>query len=154
MWVQGSSWTDRIHTKKRSTKIRDNGWDVYKITITPMQAIDILDEMINGCDFLIEQYIEDWDWDVTYPQNVRHYLRQAKSRIQGLDVPSNDGWIPVTERMPCDDEEYIICTSDWLVTSVAWSTDENNWIVWITNWRTDIFWKITHWMPLPTPPNK
>lgn len=70
------------------------------------------------------------------------------SELQALP----DGWIPVTERLPHDDEEYIICTSDWLVTSVAWSTDENNWIVWITNWRTDIFWNITHWMPLPLSP--
>lgn len=55
-------------------------------------------------------------------------------------------WIPVTERLPEDEAEVLVCHKNGFVTDNArfgthwWFADDQN--------------PITHWMPLPEPPKE
>ena len=53
-------------------------------------------------------------------------------------------WIPVTERLPEDSDNVLVCHKNGLVTTNAWLGA--NW--WFKNERNPI----THWMPMPQPP--
>ena len=96
------------------------------------QAIDILDEMI-------EEANNPWNkWESKH----KTALKEAKSRIQALW----DGWIPVTERLP---------DFTWEVFTYR----NNNIAKWffVSSWpEKPHFFEdyVTHWMPLPLPPNK
>lgn len=68
--------------------------------------------------------------------------------IDELPVTELRGWIPVTERLPENDDEVIVaykCTYD---VRVRVSTDCYN----PRAGRWDIDYPYTHWMPLPQPP--
>ena len=57
-------------------------------------------------------------------------------------------WIPVEERLP-EEKQRVIVRCERVGTSVGW-------ILW-GNWMTDIgpgAGKVTHWMPLPSPPKE
>lgn len=70
---------------------------------------------------------------------------QAENDKLKSEVPR---WIPVEERPP-EEKQRVIVRCERVGTSVGW-------ILW-GNWMTDIgpgAGKVTHWMPLPTPPAK
>ena len=61
-------------------------------------------------------------------------------------TPPNE-WVSVDERLP-EEKQRVIVRCEHVGTSVGW-------ILW-GNWMTDIApgaGKVTHWMPLPAPPD-
>ena len=53
-------------------------------------------------------------------------------------------WISVDDRLPKNSDNVLVCHNNGLVTTNAWLG--SNW--WFNNERN----QITHWMPLPEPP--
>ncbi len=70
-------------------------------------------------------------------------LHKTKERIE-----KECWWIPVSEKYP-EDYEYILWFDGWLHYILHWYAKES----WDFEWLNFI-WNITHWMPLPTPPNQ
>lgn len=72
------------------------------------------------------------------------------------DVAPVPRWIPVTERLPSENGLYLCC---WKA-----QCDDQTWIIRLADWRADTGWMnmhdepmkkpITHWMPLPEPPEE
>ena len=63
-----------------------------------------------------------------------------------LDRCLNDGWIPVTERLPSYGQEVIVYAGNYLKGCVtAMRFWDEKYITWL---------RVTHWMPLPEPPGK
>ena len=70
---------------------------------------------------------------------------QAENEKLKAQVPR---WIPVEERLP-EEKQRVIVRCERVGTSVGW-------ILW-GNWMADIgpdAGKVTHWMPLPAPPDR
>lgn len=62
-------------------------------------------------------------------------------------------WIPVTERLPEENDMYIVSAFDGhdrRITFVQWQNRLKQW--YLTGARS--YWKVTHWMPLPEPPKE
>lgn len=60
-------------------------------------------------------------------------------------------WIPVTERLPEENDVYIVSAFDGhgrRTTFAQWQNRFKRW--YLTGARS--YWKVTHWMPLPEPP--
>jgi len=89
--------------------------------------------------------------------------RNLKERVAELEAERR--WIPVSERMPETDGQYIGYTNTGLV-GTHWLVDghfvvtyscEQNWLTTPTSWILesasggDVY--VTHWMPLPESPN-
>ena len=69
-------------------------------------------------------------------------VEQAEYLIEhGVTVQE---WISVDDRLPKNSDNVLVCHNNGLVTTNAWLG--SNW--WLNNERN----QITHWMPLPEPP--
>ena len=66
---------------------------------------------------------------------------------------NNDGskWISVTERLPEENGTYIVSAFDGHDGRTSFAKWQNRFKTWnLTGARS--YWKVTHWMPLPEPP--
>ena len=71
----------------------------------------------------------------------------ARKALQSTLTPPNE-WVSVEERLP-EEKQRVIVRCEHVGTSVGW-------ILW-GRWMTDIgphAGDVTHWMPLPTPPDR
>ena len=62
-------------------------------------------------------------------------------------------WIPVTERLPEENDMYIVSAFDGhdrRTTFAQWQNRFKRW--YLTGARS--YWKVTHWMPMPEPPKE
>ena len=90
------------------------------------------------------------DTDIVRQDKVAlNLLEQVLYDIQHVPTltPPNE-WVSVEERLP-EEKQRVIVRCERVGTSVGW-------ILW-GNWMTDIgpgAGKVTHWMPLPEPPDK
>ena len=95
-------------------------------------------------DCWYEWYEEDWD-DSPDIHEISDWIEsEVKSRIQALW----DGWIPLTEGKPTNQWDYLV--------KIKWR--------WVEVKYATVYFKecgiefqnadVTHWMPLPLPPNK
>lgn len=60
-------------------------------------------------------------------------------------------WISVNDRLPEDSGQYLVCANDGYQVRIS------TLLFWIKNktWQLTgrrSYWKVTHWMPLPEPP--
>ena len=71
-----------------------------------------------------------------------HLTENGVTFARDTNVPN---WIPVTERLPEYGQEVLVYAGNILKPlvygTVYWNKDYQNWV------------RITHWMPLPEPPN-
>lgn len=76
-------------------------------------------------------------------------------------------WIPVTERLPEQDGEYLVCRDIWCgqwIYTLRFAKDgekvcaydlkrkKNVWYDYDSEWGYSPIYHVTHWMPLPEPP--
>ena len=64
----------------------------------------------------------------------------------------SDRWVPVSERLPEEDNSYLVIMAD---DNRPWSTCRiynTSYKKWIGFYDTDISGDVTHWRPLPEPP--
>lgn len=120
-------------------------------TKTPIEILeeemDKMNEKIKYHQFVLPDDIET----VVHFRWVYHYLNDAKERIE-----KECWWIPVTDRLPEKEWEYLTCVDlsynktifhETCIRQLDWDWDN----FWDWEWYTH---KISHWMPLPTPPNQ
>ena len=82
-------------------------------------------------------------------EEERAFNQAARKIIREMPTltPPNE-WVSVEERLP-EEKQRVIVRCERVGTSVGW-------ILW-GNWMTDIgpdAGKVTHWMPLPAPPDR
>jgi hypothetical protein len=73
----------------------------------------------------------------------------TETALAGFNVMSE--WIPVSERLPEDDENVLVFDPKCYGTHIAWChKDSTGEIV----WASQVYYGLepTHWMPLPAPP--
>ena len=86
---------------------------------------------------------------VTYGTGYMCGLAVLEGRL--ADAPSVDAasaWISVEERLPDGEGKYIVCTAKGSVYCAKFSTRHG------PSFHTDMNTHITHWMPLPEPPEE
>ena len=112
------------------------------------QVIDILDRHIkrlNGSSTLedIREEIINLEFDPKILEIVDKLAKQAEEISESYELPIASRWIPVSEMLPDKPWQYIV-VDDWCVTTqffILWD--------WAYRW-----WSITHYQPLPLPPNQ
>ena len=117
---------------------------------------------------LVNRAITDWEHGDASEMIAHHLLSNGVTVQSGKDINVPSKWIPVTERLPDKDGDYLVfkrfAGSAWSDV-VSFAKDgrkvsecsfgekwQNVWYYYDSEWgymRTDA---VTHWMPLPQPP--
>ena len=117
-------------------------------------------------------------WLATSPsdRDTEEVAAERAAMCRGLDdamrivgqMPTVGGWISVKDRLPEKDRQYLVCLNQTHLMVVSFAKkleevdrdvfkgrDEPGWFDWDTEWCG--FYEITgvtHWMPLPEPPEE
>lgn len=87
---------------------------------------------------------DDLEWDTNFGYIAPHFARRMID-----ELPSAQQWIPVSERLPIEDEEYLITCKDQygdtFVKKTMYFTDDELW------WDVSSSLTVTAWMPVPKP---
>ena len=86
---------------------------------------------------IVEYYADFLDWE---------RKEDIVDRIMELPATDNnvgDKWIPVTERLPEEDGDYLVYCGEYDGICVLYYKKGK----WRSKWK-----EVTHWMPLPEPP--
>lgn len=116
---------------------------------------DTLKLIIECLDWIQKRKAKDYEW-ADNNNAVKLLLQKIIDEISSL--PSDTQWIDVNKRLP---EKSWRCLVYWK------ANEEENWeySVWFSDFSSldkifiyQLFWwiykqKVTHWMPLPLPPN-
>lgn len=90
--------------------------------------------------------------------NSQHESEQDKAGKLIEDAPTVNGWISVKDRMPETRHAVLVYTPYHKNIWAASMHEDGNWYIWSPGSRVllDPDWHgpITHWMPLPEPPEK
>jgi len=102
-----------------------------------------------GCyEFVLESWIESAANEIERLRKVDHEFQ--KKLMDGVtDVFTGRRWIPVSERLPQREGDYVLVSNGETVGLAHYSPAMGG------MWRHAIGrdgWEITHWMPLPEPP--
>jgi hypothetical protein len=92
--------------------------------------------------WIAEFELEDGD---TMPEHMDLNYMGAK-----IDFHCRPMWIPVSERLPEDETDVLVCNKDGEIelTSGSRSTEVDDFIWYTSGWR---FGNVVAWMPLPAP---
>lgn len=114
----------------------------------------------------IETAIAEVEWE--YPMDYAvafemaiTALREQESNcpeieaIKGVEIDQvKTGWIPVTERLPENDNE-VLTASGQTVQILFYDHDDADWYTVDSDISVHLFCdNVTHWMPLPEPPKE
>ena len=113
---------------------------------------------ITGNEKMAKKYIEAgefWNRLISVSENDWVGFDTIDEVLSGM--PSEQRWIPVTERLPeeiCD--SYWVCTDSGYQCECRWTNINPFWTNLTTSWHWNIFdipqyTTVVAWMPLPTP---
>lgn len=108
------------------------------------------EKLIKLLDEAHDAYYAKCDFSKGYMATLADYLL-ANGVTFAADTNDGCKWISVEERLPPESQMYIVAANDGRfrrVTFVKWQKRNRMWE--LAGARS--YWKITHWMPLPTPP--
>ncbi len=149
------------------------GWNAYRAAMLQAEPVSNSDEL--PLDYL-QGHKDGLEWaaqlaEANYPQTgdwlYDDQIDLARAIRKGPDMPTvqggsspvtPDGWISCSERMP-NDKQYVWCWGK----SYGWT--ECNTFEGYYDWSRNKWWavtddgedhasKVTHWMPLPEPPQE
>ena len=88
-----------------------------------------------------------------------HIGEPGKARKLIEDAPAVREWIPVSERLPDKDGEYLVRFADKGIFNAEYESKFGSFGYWFSiMWDEDADWfpyvGVTHWMPLPEPPKE
>lgn len=106
-------------------------------------------ECASGECFNCSQYTETTNASVC----SKELMKQAADAIEELSKPK---WIPVTERVPEVDQPVMICAFGKSVGEGVYRGHDGFHHVWKMYTSSGTYWddEVTHWMPLPEPPEE
>ncbi len=100
-------------------------------------------ELVTGLRFCVSQ--ERCDDCPVYKKCIEEH---ENLMLQSANVIETHMWISVKERLPETEGKYIVCTAKGSVYCAKFSTRHG------PVFHTDMYTHITHWMPLPEPPEE
>ena len=89
--------------------------------------------------------------------DARAYIQQLENHIGGLTEKvaqfeaEQPKWISVKEKLPENDDNYLVFTSDRNDAVIATYYGDGEWLEYDS---TNLIPLVTHWMPLPEPPKE
>lgn len=103
-------------------------------------------------DTPLELYVDRGGFYRQQITSLRELLNTNKIPYTAADVVERNRWIPVTERLPKENEDVLVYLWDRQVPYLAWVDTEGRWET--NDFYIDIENKPKAWMPLPEPPEK
>lgn len=140
----------------------------FRMKVTPQVVLALLDERERNQQYIKSRDQENEEIALTVGK-LRVELETAKKRIAELEAEpvsqtyrlnelsgnnpvTPDGWISCSERMPKGYADVLVTDGEHV--EVKWWDESGYWNSW-TELNSDIFAdEITHWMPLPEPPQE
>ena len=104
-----------------------------------------------------ESYYSKFDPSKTYMDVMADHL--IANGVTLDNQVSSSKWIPVTERLPDKDGEYLVRFTDKAIANAEYESKYGSFGYWLDiMWDGDADWYpyvgVTHWMPLPEPPKE
>lgn len=100
----------------------------------------------SDCDQCPYHKVGDGDCVDEVKHDALAYIRQLEARVPR--------WIPVEERLPDIDEEVLVCTNEGLYKVAQYSGADKFWTLELNQMVWGMVAGVTHWMPLPEPPEE
>ena len=85
---------------------------------------------------------------LAYIQQLEHQIGEPTEMVAQLEA-AQPKWISVEERLPENDDNYLVFTSDKNEAEIATYYGDGEWL---THDLTNLTRLVTHWMPLPSMP--
>ncbi|HDD9646653.1 TPA: DUF551 domain-containing protein [Escherichia coli] len=149
------------------------GWNAYRAAMLQAEPVSNSDELPldylqghkDGLEWAAQlaeaNHPQTGDWLYDDPIDLARAIRKGPDMptVQGGNSPvTPDGWISCSERMP-NDKQYVWCWGksygwteyDTFEGYYDWS--RNKWLA-VTDDGEEPASKVTHWMPLPEPPQE
>ena len=83
-----------------------------------------------------------------YIQQLENHIGELTEKVAQLEA-AQPKWISVEERLPENDDNYLVFTSDKNEEEIATYYGDGEWL---THDLTNLTRLVTHWMPLPSMP--
>ena len=86
---------------------------------------------------------------LTYIQQLENHIGELTEKVAQLEA-AQPKWISVEERLPENDDNYLVFTSDKNEAEIATYYGDGEWL---THDLTNLTRLVTHWAPLPSMPD-
>ena len=94
-------------------------------------------------------YYEDFAVDtLAYIQQLENHIGELTEKVAQFEA-ARPKWISVKEKLPENDDNYLVFTSDRNDAVIATYYGDGEWLEYDL---TNLIPLVTHWMPLPEPP--